>query len=73
LRHGCAWISDKLERLLIRLGLKAETDPKRPAYFFGRFGTSPRFVMWFLWLQILLGWLLATLFLAGISGIVHKN
>jgi uncharacterized protein YjbI with pentapeptide repeats len=34
--------------------------------------TAPRFVMWFLWFQILLGWLLATLFVAGLSGIVHK-
>lgn len=37
------------------------------------FGTSPRFVKWFLWIQILLGWLLATLFVAGVSGIVHKE
>src|SRR5271157_2281217 len=35
--------------------------------------TAPRFVMWFLWIQILLGWLLATLFVAGVSGIVHKE
>jgi hypothetical protein len=35
--------------------------------------TVPRFVMWFLWIQILLGWLLATLFVAGVSGIVHKE
>jgi hypothetical protein len=35
--------------------------------------TTPRFVMWFLWFQILLGWLLATLFVAGVSGIVHKE
>jgi hypothetical protein len=35
--------------------------------------TSPRFVMWFLWFQILLGWLLATLFVAGVSGVVHKE
>jgi hypothetical protein len=35
--------------------------------------TSPKFVLWFLWIQILLGWLLATLFVAGVSGIVHKE
>jgi hypothetical protein len=29
--------------------------------------------MWFLWFQILLGWLLATLFVAGISGVVRKE
>jgi hypothetical protein len=28
---------------------------------------------WFLWIQILLGWVLATLFVAGVSGIVHKE
>jgi hypothetical protein len=32
---------------------------------------GPPFVRWFLWCQILLGWLLATLFAAGVSGIVH--
>jgi len=32
-----------------------------------------RHVRWFLWGQILLGWLLATLFIAGVSGIVHKE
>jgi hypothetical protein len=30
-------------------------------------------VTWFLRIQILLGWLLATLFVAGVSGIVHKE
>jgi hypothetical protein len=35
--------------------------------------TAPRFVMCFLWIQILLGWLLATLFVAGVTGIVHKD
>jgi hypothetical protein len=36
-----------------------------------RLGTSPRFLRWFLWAQILLGWLLATLFVAGFT--VPKN
>jgi hypothetical protein len=35
--------------------------------------TSPRFVRVFLWFQILLGWLLATLFAAGIAGLVHSK
>lgn len=34
---------------------------------------SARLLRWFLWAQILLGWLLATLFIAGVSGIVHKD
>ena len=38
-----------------------------------RWGTSPRFLRWFLWLQILLGWLLATLLLAGLTGIIRKE
>jgi hypothetical protein len=33
---------------------------------------SPRFVQGFLWLQILLGWVLATLFAAGVTGIIRK-
>lgn len=37
------------------------------------FATSPSFVTWFLRIQILLGWLFATLFVAGVSGIVHKE
>jgi hypothetical protein len=35
--------------------------------------TYPKFLRWFLWVQILLGWLLATLFLAGVTGIVRKD
>ncbi len=73
LRDGCAWTSAKVERVLVRLGVRPETDPLRPAYSFGRFGTSARFVTRFLWIQILLGWLLATLFVAGVTGIVHKD
>ncbi len=47
--------------------------PEWQALFTSRFGTSPRFVRTFLRIQILLGWLFATLFLAGVSGIVHKE
>jgi hypothetical protein len=48
------------------------TDVTHTPSSLSRFGTSPRFVTWFLWFQILFGWLLATLFIAGVSGIVHK-
>lgn len=34
---------------------------------------SPRFIRAFLWVQVLLGWLLATLFVAGIAGMLHKD
>ncbi len=34
---------------------------------------SPSFLTWFLRVQILLGWVLATLFVAGVSGVVRKE
>jgi hypothetical protein len=62
-----------LERLLVWAGLLAPIDSKAPPSRFGRFGTSPRFLRWFLWFQILLGWVLATLFVAGVTGIIRKD
>jgi hypothetical protein len=62
-----------LERGLVYSGLLAPVDLNQPPSRFSRWGTSPRFLRWFVWIQILLGWLLATLFLAGISGIVRKD
>ncbi len=47
-------------------GDKWQPDP-------GRKGSLSASVRWFLRIQILLGWLLATLFVAGVSGIVHKE
>jgi cytoskeletal protein CcmA (bactofilin family) len=35
--------------------------------------TSPKFLLWFLWIQILLGWIFATLFATGVTGIIHKD
>ncbi|WP_128913802.1 hypothetical protein [Granulicella sibirica] len=37
-----------------------------------RFATSPKFVRRFMWIQILLGWLLATAFVAGVGGLFKK-
>ena len=34
---------------------------------------KPGFLRWFRWGQVLLGWLLATLFLAGVTGVVRKE
>jgi hypothetical protein len=34
---------------------------------------SPRVLIWFLRIQILLGWMLATFFVAGVTGVVHKQ
>jgi hypothetical protein len=62
-----------LESALIAVGMQSSADPKHVPSSLSRFGTSPRFVTWFLWFQILLGWLLATLFVAGVTGIVHKD
>jgi hypothetical protein len=36
-------------------------------------GLRPRFLFMFLRLQVLLGWILATLFIAGVTGIVQKG
>jgi len=50
------------------------SDAPQPSTSFpSRFAPSPEIVLWFLRIQILLGWLLATLFVAGVSGIVHKE
>ena len=40
---------------------------------FKRWTASPRFLWGFLWIQILLGWVLASLFAAGVTGIVHSK
>ncbi len=59
---------------LVKLG---QTDYWRPDPTPDRAGggwmTSPRFLFGFLRLQILLGWILATLFIAGVTGIVQKD
>src|SRR5271165_527795 len=72
IRAAFAWTVTMAQRLLIAVGLRPSTDVNHEPASLSRFGTSPRFVTWFLWFQILLGWLLATLFVAGVSGIVHK-
>jgi len=59
-----------LHRLLVLCGLQPDANLERPR---PRLGTSPRFLRWFLWIQILIGWLLATLFLAGVTGIVRTG
>jgi hypothetical protein len=62
-----------LRHLLILSGLQAERNPRGPGSRLSQWGTSPRFLRCFLWIQIMLGWLLATLFLAGVTGIVRTN
>jgi len=68
---------------LVKLGQTAkwqpnperEPPPSSPAgtrmQRFRRWTKSARFIRVFIWIQILLGWVLATLFVAGLSGIVH--
>jgi hypothetical protein len=62
------WIS----WLRVRLKLKAKDlsvrTTEKPILW-----TSPRGLRWFLWFQILLGWLLATLFVAGVTGFIRRN
>ena len=35
--------------------------------------SAPRFVRWFRWIQICLGWVLTTLFVGGVTGILRKG
>jgi hypothetical protein len=35
--------------------------------------TAPGFLRWFRWIQICLGWVLTTLFVGGVTGVVRKN
>jgi hypothetical protein len=69
LREGCSVIGERLAAIWER----APARLRKGATWLVAKTTSPRFVMWFLWFQILLGWLLATLFVAGVSGVVHKE
>ena len=48
---------------LVKLGQADKWQPER----------EHRALLYFLRLQILLGWLLATFFVAGVSGVVHKE
>jgi hypothetical protein len=58
---------------LVKLGQtdywRPDPAPASPAEWMN----SPRFLFGFLRLQILLGWILATLFIAGVTGIVQKD
>jgi hypothetical protein len=38
-----------------------------------RWFSSPSFLIWFHWFEICIGWILATLFVAGFSGIVQRS
>jgi len=51
---------------LVKLGQADKWQPDPGA-------ASPRLLVWFLRFQIVLGWLLATFFVAGVTGIVHKE
>ncbi len=35
--------------------------------------SAPRFLRWFRWIQICSGWVLTTLFVGGVTGILRKN
>jgi len=58
---------------LVKLGQidNWQPDPNRPGDVPAF--NSPRLLFGFQWLQVLLGWILATLFVAGVTGIVQKN
>jgi sRNA-binding regulator protein Hfq len=58
---------------LVKLGQidrwQPDSAPSQQSSFF----TSPRFLFGFQRLQVILGWILATLFVAGVTGIVQKD
>lgn len=60
---------------LVKLGQTDYWRPDPAPEHVGRGGwmSSPRILFGFLRLQILLGWILATLFIAGVTGIVQKD
>jgi hypothetical protein len=60
-------------RILHATGLQPDSSGQTPTTPLSRHGTSPKFLKWFIWIQILLGWLFATLFVAGVTGIVRKQ
>jgi hypothetical protein len=52
---------------------KWHPDPQNCSSSHSRGLTAPAFLTWFLRAQIVLGWALATLFVAGFSGLVHQQ
>ena len=58
---------------LVRLGQIDYWQPNPRFPVKGSLFSSPRVLFAFQRLQVLLGWILATLFLAGVTGIVQKN
>src|SRR5580704_1388497 len=60
-------------KILYDAGLQTDAKGHAATTPPSHFGTSPTFLKWCIWVHILLGWLFATLFVAGISGIVRKQ
>jgi hypothetical protein len=58
---------------LVKLGQTDYWRPDPAPASLAGWMNSPRFLFGFLRLQILLGWILATLFIAGVTGIVQKD
>jgi hypothetical protein len=68
---------------LVKLGVQDKWVPARetrmPACSSGGLSLpvqvigAPGFVRWFRWIQICIGWLLTTLFVGGVTGILRKN
>jgi hypothetical protein len=62
-----------VQKALIAVGLLAGYQNTETSFQSKRLFSSPVFLRWFLWFKILLGWLLATLFVAGVSGLIHSK
>jgi len=60
---------------LVKLGLQDKWAPKQDeqAGDSALHQPSPKFLRWFRWGQICAGWLLATLFVGGVTGLIRKE
>lgn len=52
---------------------RVAVSPRLLLRLFLRWTSSPVFLQRFLWFQIIVGWILATLIVAGIAGLIHRN
>jgi hypothetical protein len=68
-----AAIRGSVRGMLCSVGLQPDANGQTPPTPLSRHGTSPQFLRGFIWVQILLGWLFATLFVAGVTGIIRKQ
>ena len=72
-RNALLIISRARWRRMFSWLLHLTASPAYSWWFLQRVTLSPIFLQRFLWFQIIIGWILATLFAAGITGIIRKD